>query len=514
MNQESGISLHDLMIAAVRRPVLFALVTLAGLAATVAVWLLVPRMYGSEGRIFVQLGRSGVTLDPATGSRPVTVMDAPEREVRSVMEILRSRGIHEQVVDEVGADEILRSDWDWLVDWASGFLPKSSGPSEPGGPSPEEMERLLRREQAVKALGNGLKVHLEKNTSVISVYVKSRSPLLSQRIVDALMERTKEHHLQVYSASSSREFFAEKFAEQATALDEAIVRQRDFRNAHGYLSLESARATLQGVIDRIELQLVDVDAELAEALTRSGDLRGQLAAIEPMVETPAAGLESLSTEGARTRFFELKNERARLLSTYDEQHYRVQEIDRQLAEIGEELDRLPKERTATQGVVNPVHEKVQTELVTLEARLAGLKRRREALEARREAAVNQLQEFNAQELASSQLQRDIDVARNHLSIYTQKLGETKILDQLDRQFLSAVVISQPAVLMLKHVSPKGSIVLPVGAVLSGLLALLACALGLRRDRLAAERRAEAGRVFDATVLSTLPRVMSRGQIVR
>jgi polysaccharide biosynthesis protein PslE len=513
MNSETSLTLRDLLVAIRRRPGRFTLILLAGLAATVLFWKLSPRKYGSEGQIFVQLGRTGLTLDPSAAARSVTVMDAPEREIRSVMEIIKSRGVLLQVAEEIGPEEILRSDFSFLTGWIGGLLP-SGGRGEVDGLSASELERLKQLELAAKEISDNLKVYLEKNTSVISVYVKSHRSGLAQRIVNTLMERTREHHLQIHAASNSREFFAKEYADQSRQLDVAIEAQRSFRNENGYLSLESARLTLQGIIDRIEGQLVEVEVELANADSQATELTERLAALEEFVETPAGGLESLSTEGARARYFDLQNERARLLAQYDEEHYRIREIDRQLQEISGELEKLPKQRTQTSAVINPVYEKIQTELVSLQGRQSGLKQKRESLLEKQAAAKDQLTELNNEELVSSQLQRQIDIARSHLAIYSQKLGEAKVLDQLDQQALSAVVISQPAVYMVKHVSPKGSIVLPAGALLSGLLGLLACLHGSRRDARSASQRQTAEQLLESAVLVTLPRVPTRGNLVR
>jgi uncharacterized protein involved in exopolysaccharide biosynthesis len=419
----------------------------------------------------------------------------------------------EEVAEAVGPEEILAGGFEFLPGWLSGLLPAGEGETT-DGLSASELERLRQLELAARELSENLTVYLEKNTSVISVYVKSHRAGLSQRIVNMLMERAREHHLRIHSASSSRDFFAREYADQSHQLDEAIVAQRDFRNARGYLSLEAARTTLQGMIDRVEVQLVDVEVELANTDAQVAGLTGRLAGLSEFVQTPAAGLESLSTEGARARYFDLQTERARLLAQYDEGHYRITEIDRQLREISGELDKLPRERTQTSAVVNPVHEKIQTELVSLQGRQEGLKQRRQSLLEKQRDALQRLAKLNDDELQSSQLQREIDIARSHLAIYSQKLGEAKVLDQLDQQALSAVVIAQPAVYMVKHVSPKGSIVLPAGVLLSGLLGLLACLQGTFRENRLASRRQAAEQALDATVLATLPRVSTRGNLVR
>lgn len=516
MNDEPGPSLRDFVLAVGRRRLLFSVLFCLGMAATVAFWILAPRQYGSEGRINVRMGRTNLTLDPsANSSRAVTVMDAPETEIRSVMEIIKSRGLLLKVAGDIGPARILESEYSWLTDWAFALAGSLSGPGSPAdGRSDSEISELRSLEMAAKEIGDNMKVYLEKNTSVISVYVKSASSTLSQEIVDAIMKRTQELHLQVHSASGSREFYQDEYAGQSRLLDEAIEAQRVFRNKHGFLSLDAARQTLQSIIDRVEIQSVDVEVELAEAETRAADLKSRLAGIREFVETPSGGNERLSTEGARARYFDLMNEKAKLLSSYGEEHWKVQELDRQMEGIKVELDRLPEERTVVASIVNPVYEKTSTDLISLESRVSGLKLRREALLKKKAETGEQLAQLNDRELESSLLQREIDINRSHLAIYSQKLGEAKVHDQLDHQALSAVVVSQPAVYMVKHVSPRGSIVLPAGALLSGFLATVACLASVRREDGRSRSQAAAEQILGAPVVASIPRVANRGQMVR
>ena len=81
-----------------------------------AAFLILPRKYGSEGKLFVQLGgRNNSSLDPTSGSASVTIQDSRETTVRSVAELVSSRAILEAVVDEIGIEEILKSPLDKYI---------------------------------------------------------------------------------------------------------------------------------------------------------------------------------------------------------------------------------------------------------------------------------------------------------------------------------------------------------------------------------------------------------------
>src|SRR4051794_26215939 len=80
------------------------------LALAVAAIVFWPRNYSSEARLFVQVGRESVSLDPtATTGQVMPIAVSRETEVNSVLEMLRSRVMIEKLVDEIGPDAILRS---------------------------------------------------------------------------------------------------------------------------------------------------------------------------------------------------------------------------------------------------------------------------------------------------------------------------------------------------------------------------------------------------------------------
>ena len=63
---------------------------------------LLQRKYESEGKMFVRLGRGGVTLDPtATTSETITVQESRESEINSIIDAMRSRGVLNIVVNKL-----------------------------------------------------------------------------------------------------------------------------------------------------------------------------------------------------------------------------------------------------------------------------------------------------------------------------------------------------------------------------------------------------------------------------
>ena len=126
-----------------------------------------PRQYKSEGRLYVKMDRNNQSVVPATSGAQVAIQDTRETEIRSVMEILGSHAVLDQVVDEVGADRILDSAMSGMVpDFA--FV-KWFFPDDEGDMDQAEYKRLRKREVAVKEVYENMDIFNEKKSSVLVV---------------------------------------------------------------------------------------------------------------------------------------------------------------------------------------------------------------------------------------------------------------------------------------------------------------------------------------------------------
>lgn len=518
MTPGSEVTLSDLCAAILRRRWLVAAVFLATVLGALALYKVLPRKYGSEGRLYVQVGRANNGLDPTTNTKPISIQDSRETEVRSVLELARSQAVLRRVVNEVGAEAILQGGWTLPFAIPNPF---SGGNPDPSGMSAEDYLVQKELELAVKELESGMSFTLEKNTSVISIYVTSPNPGLSQQIVERIMTAAREKHVEIHATASSRKFFQQELQRQQQELETAIARLRDFRNRHGFLSVESARSTQQAVLDKLELQRIDTDAELAQFGSRVLELGSKLDGIPEILTTPVEGKERLSTERALSDMFLLESERAKLLATYSDEHPRVVQITGQIESLEKELDQFPEVRTELAAVPNKTHENIKTELVSALAAKEGLEARKETLQRQSLEAGKRLQELNQLDVESQTLQRDIDIARRQLQLYIEKQGEAQVLDQLDKERISDVVIAQPAILMVKHVSPKALVFLPLcaafGLALGTLLALFKewPSIAVREAIHAASGEIAAPNdLSELPVMVELPRVASRRAGVR
>ena len=509
MNQQ--ITITDMVGSMTRHRVRAIVVFLAVMVLVAAAYLIWPRKYGSEGRLFVQLGRTGTGMDPTPGGQSISIQDSRETEVLSVAELVKSRAVIARVVERVGHEEILKSKFDFLPGFSIPDLNFSSASQEEE--TQAEYEQRKRFELACKTVEDELEVSIEKKTCVISVYCTANDPTLARDIVSKILSETQAKHVEVNSVDRSRDFFEQNFEQKESALIAAQRSLSNFRNEHGFLSINGAVATQQSVINKLVVELIDADVLLNQAKTRLSKIRSQMADISPVVSVPTRGVEKLSTEDTKTEFFKIETELKRQEKLLSPKHPRLVLLQESVESLRKQIDVLPTDRTESMDQLNPVYEKVKVSLVNAIAEETSAKSRWEQLQHKHQNAVQRMAKLNELVVTAGQLNRDVDIAQRELEVFIQKRAEASIIAALDQTNISDVVIAQQAVLPVKHHSPKGGLMMAAGGILATLCSLFA-ALFLDRNQFGGCLRAdELEQELNIPVLLTLPTVRSARSMV-
>lgn len=481
------------------------------MALVLAAFVIWPRKYMSEGRLYVKMDRNNTSVKPSSTGNQVSIQDTRETEIRSVVEIIHSRAVLDAVVDEIGAEEILSNG---LAD----MLPKIALPSfgtrgSDGDMTAEEYEAHKKKEQAVIYLGENMNVVTEKKTSIIYVDVNANSARLAQRICDSIFRNTRRVHLKIHGVSSSAKFFNEQFELQQAKLVDAVQKLADFRNEKKVLSVGAARDSAQSIYSMLENNLVTAEINLKQSEERLAKLKELKKSTKAQIELPKRGVERLSYEDSRTELFKLEAEKERLLSLYRPGHPEVIRVQQQVETLTKTLEGMTNDRTESMLESNPVYEALEIDVLKAQAEFAANEKRVQQLKKQRSMMESRLESLNQAEVTADQLTRDVDVARQYLAIFTQKRGESQAMEKHDALNISDVVVWQTPSLAAKHRTPRGSLVLPLGC-LAGMFSALAVALYADRNHLAGSlNESEVEQVLELPVLVTLPRVYSSRNMV-
>ena len=178
---------------------------------TIAMLVFFPRTYRSEARLFLQLGRESLAIDPtaATGPSAALIQNNRDEEVKSALQVIGSRGIVSQVVDRLGEDFV------------------HNGASDDGKkPNPviatikegigravgliKMIDPISSHEDAVIQIEKNFSVQAERNSMVLTATYDSKSPKTAQKVLDTMIEVYQAEHLRIHRNSESGAFLAEQ----------------------------------------------------------------------------------------------------------------------------------------------------------------------------------------------------------------------------------------------------------------------------------------------------------------
>ena len=164
------------------------LYNLVVLLMTVGVILFWPRQYRSEAKIWLKIGRENSHLDPtaATGETISIQETGREDEIKSVLDILASRGVVTDVVDKLDPLVVLGSkplpgeeaiESNFVVQTVKGIVGGLLGVLK-------NIDPVSDREEAVQKILDSVVVRAEQKSNVVSIVYDTKNPKLAQAIVN------------------------------------------------------------------------------------------------------------------------------------------------------------------------------------------------------------------------------------------------------------------------------------------------------------------------------------------
>lgn len=424
---EHSVSLRDLVAPLFRQRrtvwVCFVVVTAAAVVAA-ALW---PREYEARMKILVERGRLDPVVTGEARAAVVVRVEVSEEQLRSEMELLRSRDLLERVAGSCGVN-------------AGG-----------GRTAAEKLEQKL----SVDPL---------KRTNLILVKYRARYAGESECVLDRMAEFYLEKHLGVHRASGAFAFFtaqAERFRQRMQAAEDDL---RAFGEREGVVAAEMERdITLRKLAD-FESELAETQAGAAAAGARIRSLDAQLGAT-PERRTAAVKTadNAFLLEEYKKTLLGLELKRTELLSKFEPAYRPVVEVEEQIRQTRAAItaaEATPIREQTTDR--DPTNEWLRTELARARAERALLESRaRETarvVTAYRAAA----QRLDARGTTQQGLLRTAKEAEEHYLLYARKQEEARISDALDQQGIANVSVAEPAAKPEEPVGPGWAVILLLG----------------------------------------------------
>lgn len=447
----------------------------AGLALTVLYFSTAARVYRSEAKVLVRIGRESIRLDPtATTGQFVGVAESRDSELHAVEELVASRAMAEKIVEQFGAGVILekksgKKSLGQRLEWLDAY-----------NLNPLRVYSL--RDKAVKALQKNLGIAAGKKSNVLTVSYKSEDPQLAHDVLDAILTTAREEHGRVHRTTGSQQFFENQRELLNNELREREQRLREFKDGEGVASLASQREAQVGVIAALQSDLLRARAEQsgvqAEVDLRRRQLREQPSLV---VTEQTTGQPQTTKQTLRERLYELEVKEQELAARLREDAPQLVQLRTQIAEarriMGEE-----QASTETKKGISQTHQAAELALQEREAQLAALSARCAVLESKFASANKDLMKLNTSELELTRMEREIDLARANYRKYSENLEQVRIDQELETAKISSLNLMQPPSLSQTPASPEPIATLAMGFCLS-VLASVAVALACHRPPL-------------------------------
>ena len=454
---------------------LFALVLLGALAQRPT--------YVSEAKLLVQVGRESVALDPsASTGRTVDLRRDRDQELRAELAILRSPDLARQVVQSIGAEAILRPGRVQPAD-PSEYVPGEDDEAEPESSFSlfgwlrsllpgDEGPQLDEEDEAFFVVYDGLDIDLVDDSSVLKLSYEGSHARLSQQLLETLIERFGERHLEVHRTPGSYEFFKQQTEHFAAELDRAEQELRKARQETGFASSDVLRAALLERLSRVHTDLGETEASIGSLTATSQALREILDELpETVVLSEREADTNPTAEYLERRVGELRIEEQDLAQNYADDSRRLRAVREQIRVATELMNAAGGGTSEVTRGLNATRLELELSLLQDETRLKALEARRDVLFVQQNRLTGELAALNASELTMTRLEREIEGLEQNWRRYSESFEEARVGQALEMEKISNIRVIQPPTLPLEPSGRGRSFTLLLGTLLSAAAAL-------------------------------------------
>jgi uncharacterized protein involved in exopolysaccharide biosynthesis len=446
-----------------------ALAFVVTLAGTLVATLSAPQHYESELKILVKLGRVDPVLSSEGGASPRSSPDVSTEELNSEVELIKSQDLLEGVVVNVGLDQ---TDPGKTGIWA--FLAEELA---------EELEPLIGRHAAVPGsrtslavedLEGRLRVEAINRTRLISVRYRAGDPALAARVLQTLADLYLEKHLSVHRIPGTLDFLAqqvEHYRTQLSTLESSVamfpVEQEAFSPS---VEKDSALERLS----QFQVLEQETTAAIAEASRRISSLESDLASTPSRITTQLRVSDNpYLLQQLRSTLVNLELKHTELQSRFGPDYRPLQEVESQIAQAREAIavaEKTPTREETTDR--DPTRTLIEGDLVKVRSDLASMRARKGETQESIRKYQAMVEGLSQKEIAYQRLVRSVKEAEDIYLVYTRRLEEARIAEEMDRRrILNVAVVEGPTVPSMPA-GPRPALILLLGAVLASALSVV------------------------------------------
>jgi uncharacterized protein involved in exopolysaccharide biosynthesis len=421
-------------------------------ATAIAALIFLPKKYSSAAKLYVRLGRESVALDPtATMGQTLQITESRENQINSARDMLKSRVMCERIVDKLGPEVILFGPPRERPTGVSAVISSMAGLA----PSMEWIVPITPREKAIEKLAASVNTEVAKNSSVIDIKVKAKTPKLAQEILQEFINHYQNQYLLANRTSGSQSFFADQVALLKRQLDEHQAKLRDAKNTADLVSVPTAQTSLQTEMVLVESNALTCAAAMASsnaAVAAMEELLTQLPKSVPLQQT--SGFANAAADSMRQELFKAEMSLRQLEAKLGPDHPDVKVAREQVTKSAIIVSNQDPDRAQSTQAVNPSYQAMELDLRREQAKAAALSAQSATLTAQHDELVARLEKLNASEITIANLERQVALAESNYRHYVESFEQARVDQAIEAHRISNVNVIQPPSLVEKPASPK------------------------------------------------------------
>jgi uncharacterized protein involved in exopolysaccharide biosynthesis len=422
-----------------------------------------PKTYQSEAKLFIQLGRESVSLDPSVVGPVSSVRSERESELNSEVSALKSRVLAEQTVDGIGARVLLNttdkeiagsSDSQWKH-FVKGLLSKIVN-----------RHVLPLSEIATVKMMKGLSVEAERQSHIINLAFEADSPELAQNVLVTLIERYRDMHIEMHRAQAPLEFIEKNADDLRARLEHKEGLLKNYQKQNSISSMDAQKGEILEQVSLLQTESDQVVSLIGASAAKIESIKMSLQGSSPSRElNRVVGRPNRAIEAMKERLFELRSQEADLTAHFPDTDRGLIDLREKIRLAEVQLNRESETLTEITEGIDTNYQSLQLDLANERAQLQAHKARQQILAGQIEKREASLIELSSHETSLLSLQREIDIANSEYQQYRENLQRAKISADLDSGRISNVRIVQPPTASLVPIKPRKALNLVLGLFL-------------------------------------------------
>jgi polysaccharide biosynthesis transport protein len=411
--------MNDVLFAVFKHKGKILFGALAGFVAAIAVHFLYPAEYQSEAKLLVRYVLDRSPIDPIDGQSAQSSV---------------SSGFGRTSANVIGSEAEILGSWDLATQVAEAIGPKRLLPDSGDAASVPA---------AAGTVAGGLEVLSHPGSDIISVSYKNGDPRLAVLVLEELVNRYFNKHLEVHRSAAAFDFVTQQSDQVRARLNATEDALKTIKAKAGIASTADNSTTLSADVVKIEDQYFAAESELAEQTARvrqieeslgatPGSISGKKPASKPSPSAtphPASSEEVQNYQAMVTRLSELRKARLDLLSKYLPGSEAVKINQLEIANIERQKHDMEKKFPDLVGqAVTAGGQAVGLDVATERARLAGIQARTNTLKTRLDEKIKQLSEVGSQ---IADLERRKELEETNYKYFQGAVEKARVDEALD-----------------------------------------------------------------------------------